>query len=303
MGQGLSVDLSGIVDLNGTTDIATRQLHYRWQRFAANGTTLEEEGAGHLPTYFISDRDVGKTIKVQVSFTDDDGYPEGPLSSAATPVIAASREPVRPLVGNTGRSQYFLRPATHNYELSQSFTTGGSPRGYALTSIQVRLEPQEGTETPTVKLMRGSFPLLTDEVATFTGPRRLSGGELDHTFTPAREVALDNWTTYTLVVSGGTATWRQTSDGREYPRAEGWSIANDSGCRTPGSRYFNVDRGQSHKASDLRLPHQSSPHHGAQRVPGASGADRGPDRHHRPAGRDQHRQYRHLQVAAVRRHG
>ncbi len=93
----LSVDLSGIADTNGVTNIASSAT-YQWQRFAANGATLEVANLGTGSTYTLADADVGKRIKVQVRFTDDGSFSEGPLTSVATPVItaAAPPEPVNP---------------------------------------------------------------------------------------------------------------------------------------------------------------------------------------------------------------
>ena len=80
----LSVDISGIADTNGVTMIADTAT-YNWQRFDADGTTLEMDGIGTGATYTLTDADAGRNIKVQVSFTDDGNNPEGPLTSAAVP--------------------------------------------------------------------------------------------------------------------------------------------------------------------------------------------------------------------------
>ena len=80
----LGVDLSGITDANGATEIAD-SVTYNWQRFAADGLALEQDAIGTGETYTLTAADAGKKIKVQVSFTDDAGYAEGPLTSAAVP--------------------------------------------------------------------------------------------------------------------------------------------------------------------------------------------------------------------------
>ena len=80
----LSVDLSGITDEDGVTGIAGNAT-YKWQRFAADGTTLEMDAIGTGATYTLAAADAGRKIKVQVSFTDDGGNAEGPLTSAAVP--------------------------------------------------------------------------------------------------------------------------------------------------------------------------------------------------------------------------
>ena len=85
----LGVDLTGIIDANGASGIADTAT-YRWQRFAADGVTLEADGIGTGSTYTLTDADAGKRLKVAVSFTDDAGSSEGPLTSAAALITAAA---------------------------------------------------------------------------------------------------------------------------------------------------------------------------------------------------------------------
>ena len=88
----LGVDLSDIADIadsNGITKIAD-SVTYTWQRFAADGTTLEAANIGTGDTYQLTNADAGKKVKVSVSFQDDDNYGEGPLSSVATAAITAA---------------------------------------------------------------------------------------------------------------------------------------------------------------------------------------------------------------------
>ena len=103
----LGVDLSGITDTDGTTGIASNAT-YKWQRFAANGTTLETDSIGTASTYTLTDADAGKTLKVVVSYTDDGGNSEGPLTSAATRAITAAASCAAPTL--TGGA-VFLGPA------------------------------------------------------------------------------------------------------------------------------------------------------------------------------------------------
>ena len=90
----LSVDLSDIADPEGVTNIADTAT-YNWQRFDHSGSTLEMDAIGTDATYTLTDADAGKRIKVQVSFDDDGGNAEGPLTSAAAPAtgsVAAAAE-------------------------------------------------------------------------------------------------------------------------------------------------------------------------------------------------------------------
>ena len=85
----LGVDLSGIADCNGVTNIADSAT-YTWKRFAASGTTLEAANIGTGDTYQLTNADAGKKVKVSVSFQDDANYGEGPLTSAETAEITAA---------------------------------------------------------------------------------------------------------------------------------------------------------------------------------------------------------------------
>ena len=83
VGETLSVDTSGISDTDG---IVNSILTYQW--IANDGTedTAIQDAIGS--TYTLASADEGKTIKVQVSFTDDAGNDES-LTSEATAAVAA----------------------------------------------------------------------------------------------------------------------------------------------------------------------------------------------------------------------
>ncbi len=82
VGETLSADTSGISDTNGLTN---PQYTYQWIRY--DGSTDTEISGATAQTYTLTSDDQGKVIKVQVGFTDDDGYSET-LTSAAKPVLA-----------------------------------------------------------------------------------------------------------------------------------------------------------------------------------------------------------------------
>ena len=84
VGVELTADTSDISDDNGT-DSAT--FAYQWVR--VDGMTETNIGTDSS-TYTLTDDDEGKQIRVDVTFTDDDGNPEGPLSSEVVgPVTVA----------------------------------------------------------------------------------------------------------------------------------------------------------------------------------------------------------------------
>ena len=94
----LTADISGIADANGIVRITDRA-RYEWQRFAADGTTLEAANIGTGLIYRLTDADAGKKIRVLFSFTDDAGYAEALTSAATDAVTAEAACAFPPIVG------------------------------------------------------------------------------------------------------------------------------------------------------------------------------------------------------------
>ena len=92
VGATLSADTSGIGDANG---LASVQYAYQWVRNDGNADSNIPGATGQ--THTLTQNDEGKTIKVSVSFTDDDGYPESLTSAATAAVEAMPVEPVDPV--------------------------------------------------------------------------------------------------------------------------------------------------------------------------------------------------------------
>ena len=82
VGETLNADTSGMSDGNGLTGV---QYTYQWIR--GDGTTDTDISGATAQTYTLISDDQGHTVKVSVSFTDDDGYAET-LNSAATGSVA-----------------------------------------------------------------------------------------------------------------------------------------------------------------------------------------------------------------------
>ena len=83
VGETLTADVAAIADEDGLTSAT---FSYQW--VANDGTTDTDIPGATALTYTASDEDVGKTIQVRVSFTDDSGNEET-LTSAATAAVAA----------------------------------------------------------------------------------------------------------------------------------------------------------------------------------------------------------------------
>ena len=84
VGETLTADTSGIADADGLTNVS---YSYQWIPNDGSFDTDNQDAPGS--TYTLADSDEGKTIKVEVSFTDDAGNGES-LTSAATATVASS---------------------------------------------------------------------------------------------------------------------------------------------------------------------------------------------------------------------
>ena len=89
VGQTLTAVTTGIMDANGLTSPT-----YTYQWIRVNGTDEDISGA-NSSTYTLLDADLGKTIKVRVTFTDDASNTET-LTSAATATVAAAPDTTPP---------------------------------------------------------------------------------------------------------------------------------------------------------------------------------------------------------------
>ncbi len=86
-GETLTADASGITDPDGLT-VTDKTFTWQWIRVASDNTETEITGATS-ETYTVGAADVGATLKVAATFTDDDGTEET-VESAATSAVAAA---------------------------------------------------------------------------------------------------------------------------------------------------------------------------------------------------------------------
>ena len=102
VGETLTVETSGIADDDGLTNST-----YSYQWVANDGTTDTDIAGATDAAYNLVADDVGRTVKVRVSFTDD-AENEETLTSTATEAVAAAPPPDRPATGEptiTGTAQ------------------------------------------------------------------------------------------------------------------------------------------------------------------------------------------------------
>ena len=87
VGQTLTAVTTGITDAHGLTSAT-----YTYQWIQVNGTAADIAGE-NLSTYTLVDADLGKAIKVKVSFTDDATNAETRTSAATATVTATNNAP------------------------------------------------------------------------------------------------------------------------------------------------------------------------------------------------------------------
>ena len=94
VGQTLAVDLTGIADADGLTNVS---YSYQWVRVDADGLSNEADITDATDaTYTLVDADLGKTLKVRVTFDDDGGSTETLTSAATATVTPAAGAPGSP---------------------------------------------------------------------------------------------------------------------------------------------------------------------------------------------------------------
>ena len=86
VGERLTADISAIMDDDGLPE--PDEFSYQWVRVEADATETDIEGAT-LSSYAPLVADIGRTIKVRVSYTDDADFKET-LTSTATAAVVAS---------------------------------------------------------------------------------------------------------------------------------------------------------------------------------------------------------------------
>ena len=126
VGQTLSADTSDIADDNGLTNVS---YSHQW---LSDDTNIQDATDS---TYTLADGDVGNSIKVNVSFTDDDGNEET-LTSASTAAVTAT-VPAAP--GSLSVSVNDTR------KLDLSWSAPDSDGGSAVTGYKVQWKEASGS--------------------------------------------------------------------------------------------------------------------------------------------------------------
>ena len=100
VGETLTANASGVADADGLTNVS-----YSYQWVANDGSTDTDIAGATDSTYTLVEADEGKTIKVKVNFTDDEGNAESLISAASTVLVAAPNSPATGAPGISGTAQ------------------------------------------------------------------------------------------------------------------------------------------------------------------------------------------------------
>ena len=240
VGRTLTAVTTGITDADGLTNPA-----YTYQWIRVDGTDADDIAGANSSTYTLDDADLDKTIRVEVSFTDDDDNSETLISRVyPTSGTVQANNTLVSNVGQTTTNAYSLGSS----DFAQSFTTGANATGYTLSSIELKLDSSNSTATPAVKLYSGSAN-GTAEATTFTGPAMLdAASSKNYAFTPTSTVTLLGSTTYWVVAEATTdVRWNVTGVSEDtITPATGWIVADNYEFRaaalSTGSFTRNTDQ-------------------------------------------------------------
>ena len=218
-GQTLTAGTGNIADADGLPNAS--DFAWQWIRIADETDTPIQDATSS--TYTLTDDDVGKQVKVVMSFTDILSGVES-LTSDAYP---SSSTVQRVLVSNIGQTEITQNDNSGELlilDAAQEFTTGSNETGYTLSSIDLELTVASTSNFPVVKLFSGSAN--GTEVATLTAPTNASTGKTTYTFTVPTAITLEGNTSYWVMAETGGGTWHTVGFAEDATPAPGWSIAD-----------------------------------------------------------------------------
>ena len=228
-GQTLTAGMGNTADADGLPQNAS-DFAWQWIRAADETDTPIQDATSS--TYTLTDDDVGKQVKVVMSFTDSLSGVES-LTSDAYPSSSTVERVLVSNIGQTEITQNDNAGALLILDAAQEFTTGSNETGYTLSSIDLELTVASTSNFPVVKLF--STSATGTEVATLTAPTNASTGKTTYTFTVPTAITLEGDTSYWVMAETGAGTWHTVGYAEDATPAPGWSIADGDEFRVPTS--------------------------------------------------------------------
>ena len=214
VGQMLTASTGDIADPDGVPSAFT----YQWKRYAADRITFEADIGTDSMTYTLTASEEGKKVLVEVSFTDDGGSSEGPLTSALYPSTQSQTvDPNNPPTASDGT-------VTTNEDTSYTFAAANfsysDADGDALASVKIIELPATGALT-----LNGTAITSVDLPQTVTATE-LTGGGLK--YAPPANANGTGYASFKFKVNDGTA-----DSASEYFITINLTAVNDPATGTP----------------------------------------------------------------------
>ena len=227
----LFASTEAIADGNGLpvsgTSFVTYTWTYQWIRVDGNSqTNVGANSASYQPV----EADVGKLIKVKVSFTDGASNSEARTSLPFGPIAELTRTSATPstLVSNTGQSHSAKADITQRY--AQGFRLGDHGQGYEISSVSIELA--SAPSNLTVSLWSGGpeeglHPNSATKLFDFANPSSFAVG-LNEFTAPAGAFAYQG-VNYFIVLSGfgTTLSIKETTSDAEDTGGETGAVIYD----------------------------------------------------------------------------
>ena len=230
----LFADTSGIADGNGLpfsgSEGSVIEFTYSYQWIRVDGGTETNVGADS-PRYRLVDADIGKQIKVEVSFTDVHNFSETVTSRQFRPVAEPAPLPSpSTLVSNTGQSASATATITQQY--AQEFTLGDHGQGYELSSVSIDLAAAPSSLT--VSLWIGDHPGASSapriKLFDFENPASFQVG-LNRFTAPAGVLAYQSVRYYIVLTGfGSSLSIKETTSDDEDAVGEAGAELKDLAC-------------------------------------------------------------------------
>ena len=161
-GKTLTATVGTIADADGLPTTFPGDYTVQWVRVDADGSSNETNIGSDSDTYTLVTADVGKKIRVKVSFTDNGGTAEGPLTSEAYPSYAN----VMAAKGNCPTGNDWCATMRLGYDPLTHAGTLREEIGYADTTGYGQLNPAEFTHGGTTYPVESLFLLRDTTVSS-----------------------------------------------------------------------------------------------------------------------------------------